>query len=165
MGLKKRSSTKTKMQNKFMQYALDIAKIGGIKGEVPVGAVVVNSHKNEIIAANHNLTITNKNPLAHAEMIVIKEASKILQDTHLSFCDLYVTLEPCPMCAYAISLAKIRRLYFAASDPKSGGVDNGPNIFNCSSAHHKPEIYSLIMEKESKLLLQEFFKNLRKNLK
>jgi len=129
--------------------------------EVPVGAVIVDSKTNQVIAQAYNLTIKNSDPLSHAEITAIRKAAKSRGSPYLSECDLYVTLEPCPMCAYAISLAKIRRLYFGAFDKKTGGVENGPRIFSNSCAHHKPEIYGGIMEKEAKEMLQNFFRELR----
>ena len=149
------------LSNQFMNLAVIEAKKAFLKNEVPVGAIIVDSKTGEIVTAAHNLSISNCDPLAHAEIIAIREACKTRLDKYLYDCDIYVTLEPCPMCAYAISLAKIRRVYFGALDIKSGGVESGPTIFDSPSAHHKPEIYGGMMEKEVKNLMQRFFKQLR----
>lgn len=144
----------------FMQYALEEAKLAFERGEVPVGAILV--YQNEIIARGGNRTLEHKDPSAHAEMLVIREAAKTLNSERLNNCDLYVTLEPCPMCAAIISFARIRRLYFATSDIKSGAVENGVRLFSDASCHHKPEVYSGIMESDCSSLLKEFFKVRRK---
>lgn len=143
----------------FMSLAMQQAHKAAAENEVPVGAVVI--HNNKVIAAAHNLVETQKNSAAHAEMLAIAQACNIVQSKYLPDCDIYVTLEPCPMCAQALALARIRRLYFAAYDPKSGGVENGARIYNASSCHHQPEIYGGIGEQESKQLLQQFFKQKR----
>ncbi len=144
----------------FMEYALEEAKLAFERGEVPVGAILV--YQNEIIARGGNRTLEHKDPSAHAEMLVIREAAKTLNSERLNNCDLYVTLEPCPMCAAIISFARIRRLYFATSDIKSGAVENGVRLFSDASCHHKPEVYSGIMESDCSSLLKEFFKVRRK---
>lgn len=144
----------------FMEYALEEAKLAFERGEVPVGAILV--YQNEIIARGGNRTLEHKDPSAHAEMLVIREAAKTLNSERLNNCDLYVTLEPCPMCAAIISFARIRRLYFATSDIKSGAVENGVRLFSNASCHHKPEVYSGIMESDCSSLLKEFFKVRRK---
>jgi tRNA(adenine34) deaminase len=146
-------------KNNFMAEALNEAKLALAENEVPVGAVIVENGK--IIARSHNQNISLKDPTAHAEILVLRQAALIKDSPRLDDCDLYVTLEPCPMCASAISLARIRRVYYAASDVKSGGVENGPKIFNSSSCHHKPETYSGIAEEESKEILVNFFKSKR----
>ena len=146
-------------KNNFMEAALNEAKLAFEKDEVPVGAVIVENGK--IIARSHNQNISLKDPTAHAEVLVLRQAALIKDSSRLDDCDLYVTLEPCPMCASAISLARIKRVYYAASDVKFGGVENGPRIFNSSSCHHKPETYSGIAEEESKQLLVDFFKSKR----
>lgn len=143
----------------FMQDALSLAHIAAEEGEVPVGAVIVKDGK--VIAEAYNLTETLKSPTAHAEMVAIQAASEILDSPRLIDCDMYVTLEPCPMCAAAISFARIRRLYFGAYDVKGGGVENGARIFNASSCHHKPEVYGGIDESEAAELLKNFFKERR----
>jgi tRNA(Arg) A34 adenosine deaminase TadA len=140
-----------------MQIALSHARTAATLGEVPVGAVIVDPASREIVAAAHNLTVTQSDPTAHAEMLVIRELCKKLGTSRLPEYDLYVTLEPCPMCAQAISFARLRRLYFGAYDSKGGGVEHGPRIFNQSSCHHTPEIFGGIEEVESGQLLKEFF--------
>ncbi|MES2961529.1 MAG: nucleoside deaminase [Pseudomonadota bacterium] len=147
------------MKNNFMEEALKQARIAFEKDEVPVGAVIVENGK--IVATSHNQNLILKDPTAHAEILVMREAAKIKDSARLDDCDLYVTLEPCAMCASAIALARIRRVYYAASDIKFGAVENGARIFSSTSCHHKPEIYSGISEEESKNLMQSFFKNKR----
>lgn len=142
-----------------MKSALEEAKKAQSRDEVPVGAVIV--HKGEIIAVASNRVEEDKDVTAHAEILVIREAAKKLGDIRLPDCDLYVTLEPCPMCATAISFARIRRLYFGAYDPKGGGVDHGPRIFDQTTCHHKPEIFGGIMEDRAAQLLKEFFEKRR----
>lgn len=129
--------------------------------EVPVGAVIVDSHSGHTIATAHNEMETLQNPLAHAEILVIQRALAIKGEGRLRECDLYVTLEPCPMCAQAISFARIRRLYFGAYDPKGGGVDHGAKIFQASSCHHVPEVIGGLEEKKCAELLINFFKEKR----
>ena len=142
-----------------MEQALDIAKDALEKDEVPIGCVIV--HNNEVIASGHNLIETTHDPSAHAEIVAIREAAKKLESPRLIDCDLYVTLEPCPMCAQAISFARIRRLYFGAYDPKGGGVEHGPRIFEQPTCHHAPEVIGGLMESECSALLKEFFKSKR----
>lgn len=143
----------------FMEMALDWAKKGALAREVPVGAVIVSN--GEAIAAAHNLVEKNSDPTAHAEMLVIQKAAKLVGDVRLSECDLYVTLEPCPMCAQAISFSRINNLYFGAYDPKGGGVDHGPHIFNQKTAMHKPHITGGIEETRCAEVLKSFFQDLR----
>lgn len=143
----------------FMERALKEAKLAAKRGEVPVGAVLVKN--NEIIFADGNRTLELKDPTAHAEILVIRKAAQILKSERLTNCDLYVTLEPCPMCAAAISFARIRRLYFGASDVKSGGVENGINFYNSKTCHHAPEVYSGLSDVEAGKLLSDFFKQKR----
>ena len=145
--------------NEFFAAALKEAKKAYAIGEVPVGAVIVKD--NTIVAKAHNLVETHSNPTFHAELLALSEAFKKLGSKYLFDCDIYVTLEPCPMCAHAISLAKIRRLYFSATDIKSGGVISGPKIFRASSCHHSPEIIYGIMENKSISLLKQFFSERR----
>jgi tRNA(Arg) A34 adenosine deaminase TadA len=147
------------MKNNFMLEALRQAKIAFEKDEVPVGAVIVEGEK--IIAAAHNQNLSLNDPTAHAEILTLRQAAQIKNSSRLDGCDLYVTLEPCAMCASAIALARIRRVYYAASDEKFGAVENGARIFNSSSCHHHPEIYSGISEEESRELLQSFFRSKR----
>lgn len=127
--------------------------------EVPVGAVV--TYANRIISIGYNQTISLCDPTAHAELLAIREASRLMQNERLTDCDLYVTLEPCAMCAGAIAHARLRRLYFSIPDPKSGGVLHGAKVFDHSTCHHKPEIYDGFRARESRELLQKFFKSLR----
>ena len=148
------------MFNSYMNYALEEAKIAAARGEVPVGAVIV-SDAGEVIAQASNRTRELNDPSAHAEMLVIRAASARLGQERLEGYDLYVTLEPCAMCAGVISAARIRRLYYGASDPKSGGVEQGPRVFQHSQSHHIPEVYAGIGEQSSQLLLKAFFKTLR----
>ena len=143
----------------FMDAALDEARSAEARSEVPVGAVIVCD--GEIIARNGNRTRENNDPTAHAEMLVIREAASKLKSERLSGCDLYVTLEPCAMCAGAISFARLARLYFAASDSKGGGVEHGPRFFSQATCHHAPDVYSGLSEAESALILRDFFKSRR----
>src|SRR5262245_40930497 len=138
-----------------MLAALAEAEAAGARGEVPVGAVVVAGGR--ILAAAGNRTRELGDPTAHAEMLAIRAACAAVQSERLTGADLYVTLEPCPMCAAAASFARIRRLYFGAGDPKGGGVEHGPRIFSQPSCHHAPEVYGGIAEARCARLLQEFF--------
>ena len=140
-----------------MALALDQAEAAAARGEVPVGAVLVDPATGDIVAADGNRTREQDDPTAHAEMLVIRAAAGVLGSERLGGLDLYVTLEPCPMCAQAISFARLRRLYFAAADEKSGGVEHGPRIFASSSCHHAPEVYGGIDETRAAALLREFF--------
>lgn len=142
-----------------MQLALTQAKLAFEKDEVPIGAVLVENQK--IIAASHNQNLQLCDPTAHAEILVLRQAAQIKNSPRLDNCEIYTTLEPCAMCAAAIALARIKRVYYAAPDPKFGAVENGAKIFASSSCHHKPEIYSEICAEESKLLLRDFFKKKR----
>lgn len=144
-----------------MVQALQEARLAVQKDEVPVGAVVVNGASGEVIARAHNLTETACDPSAHAEILALREAARKLGEPRLSECDLYVTLEPCAMCAAAISHARIRRLYFGAYDAKGGGVDHGPRFFSQPTCHHAPEVYGGIGERECGDILKEFFKDKR----
>jgi tRNA(Arg) A34 adenosine deaminase TadA len=140
-----------------MALALAEAERAALRGEVPVGAVLVGPG-GEVVAADGNRIEMGGDPTAHAEMIVLRAGSARLGTPRLVSCDLYVTLEPCPMCAFAISLARIRRLYFGASDPKGGGVEHGPRIFQSSSCHHRPEVYGGIDGRRAADLLRSFFR-------
>lgn len=142
-----------------MQTALQAARDAGDAGEVPIGAVVVK--RGEIISVAGNATRNPPDPTGHAEMRAIRLASKALGEERLAGCDLYVTLEPCPMCAGAIAHARIERLYYAASDPKGGAVEHGARVFYQEQCLHKPEVYSGIGEGESAELLREFFRDRR----
>ena len=145
------------VRNQPMQAALREAARGAAAGEVPVGAVLVDAGSGEVLAIAHNRVETLADPTAHAELLVIQEASRRLGVKRLVDADLYVTLEPCPMCASAISLARLRRLYFAAFDPKSGGVDHGPRIFEQKTCHHRPEVIGGLCEDKAARLLRDFF--------
>jgi tRNA(adenine34) deaminase len=138
-----------------MDDALSEARAANEAGEVPVGCVVVRAGK--IIARAGNRTLTDRDPTAHAEMLAIREAARALGSERLTDCDLYVTLEPCAMCAAALSFARIRRLYYGAADPKGGAVDNGVRFFASPTCHHRPEVYGGIAETEAAGLLREFF--------
>lgn len=140
----------------FMEEALQQARLAEERGEVPIGAVLVKD--GEVLAADGNRTLELNDPTAHAEVLVIREACRILKSQRLPDCDLYVTLEPCPMCATAISFARIRRLYFGARDEKGGGVDHGPRIYSQPTCHHAPDVYSGISESDCASLLKDFFK-------
>ncbi len=135
--------------------AFEEARAAAAAGEVPVGAALVR--KGSVIAAAGNRTLRDRDPTAHAEMLVIREACATLGSERLVDCDLYVTLEPCAMCAAAISFARIGRLYYAASDPKGGAVEHGPRFFSQPTCHHRPEVYGGIRESEAAQLLREFF--------
>ena len=148
------------MTSAFIPLAIEQARQAAQLGEVPVGAVIVGSD-GKILASTHNLVIANRDATAHAELLAIRAACTVLGSERLTGCDLYVTLEPCPMCAAAISHARIRRLYFGAYDEKGGGVENGARIFNQSSCHHKPEIYGGMDEANCSALLKDFFRQLR----
>jgi tRNA(adenine34) deaminase len=143
----------------FMDVALAEARAAGERGEVPVGAVVVRG--GEIVARAGNRTLALRDPTAHAEILAIREAAARLGSERLEDCDLYVTLEPCAMCAGAVAFARIRRLYYGAADPKGGAVDNGVKFFASPSCHHRPEIYGGLAEAEAGQLLKEFFKERR----
>jgi tRNA(adenine34) deaminase len=138
-----------------MSAAFEEARAAGARGEVPVGAVIARD--GAIIARAGNRTIADIDPTAHAEILAIRDAGAKLGSQRLVDCDLYVTLEPCAMCAGAISFARLRRLYFAASDPKSGAVEHGPRFFAQPTCHHAPEIYGAIRESEAAELLRAFF--------
>ena len=146
------------LPNAFMKLALEQAR-AAMPAEVPIGAVIVQGER--VIAAAHNLTETRTDPTAHAELLVIRAACEKLGTPRLTDCDLYVTLEPCPMCAAAISFARIRRLYYGAYDAKGGAVDSGPRLFAQPSCHHAPEIIGGMAEGECGQLLKDFFKEKR----
>ncbi len=153
------SSLDLDQSTKFMMLAYAQAELAYAANEVPVGAVVVLN--GEPIALAHNRVETDQNPVAHAELLVIQAAAKAIGDSRLINCDLYVTLEPCAMCAQAISHARIRRLYYGAFDPKSGGVDHGAKVYSHSTCHFKPEVYGGIQETKCAGLLKTFFERLR----
>lgn len=139
-----------------MELALREAHAAAARGEVPIGAVLV-SPAGEVVAAAGNRTRELSDPSAHAEMLVIREGGAKIGSERLIDHDLYVTLEPCPMCAAVISFARIRRLYYAASDPKGGGVEHGPRVFSHATCHHKPELYPGLGENEAAAILRTFF--------
>jgi tRNA(Arg) A34 adenosine deaminase TadA len=143
----------------FMALALDEARAAGARGEVPIGAIVVRD--GAILAAAGNRTRELSDPSAHAELLAIREAGAKLGSERLTGCDLWVTLEPCPMCAAAISFARIRRLYFGAEDPKGGAVVSGARLYDLPTCHHKPEIYGGFSETEAASVLREFFRDRR----
>jgi tRNA(adenine34) deaminase len=140
----------------FMDLALEAAENAEKAGEVPIGCVVVLN--NRVIATAGNRTLTDRDPTAHAEILGIRQATQAVGSERLVDCDLYVTLEPCTMCAGAISLARIRRLYYGATDPKGGAVESGVRFFASKTCHHVPEIYSAVGEDRSAALLKNFFK-------
>ena len=146
--------------NSWMELALEEARAAAARGEVPVGAVVVGPDGAELARASNRVEQDN-DPTAHAELLAIRAAASRLGSARLVGCDLFVTLEPCPMCAQAISFARIRRLVFAAYDPKGGGVDHGARVFESASCHHKPEIIGGVREIEAAALLRGFFETKR----
>src|SRR5487761_1897683 len=139
----------------FMQMALEEARAAAASGEVPVGCVIVRD--GAVVARAGNRTIADKDPTAHAELLAIRQAAAALGSERLADCDLYVTLEPCTMCAAAMAFARIRRLYFGAADPKGGAVEHGVRFFSAATCHHRPEVYGGINESECAALLKEFF--------
>jgi tRNA(adenine34) deaminase len=139
----------------FMELALQEAEAAAKRGEVPVGCVIVQD--GAVIAKAGNRTLTDKDPTAHAELLALRDAARSLGSERLNACDLYVTLEPCTMCAAAISFARIRRLYFGALDPMGGAVVSGVRFFNQPTCHHRPEIYGGIHEAKAAALLKNFF--------
>lgn len=139
-----------------MDLALKTAENAGKAGEVPIGCVVVRN--NEVIASAANRTLTDRDPTAHAEILAIRQAAERIGSERLVDCDLYVTLEPCTMCVGAISLARIRRLYYGAADPKGGAVDSGVRFFASPTCHHAPEVYPSVGESEAATLLRDFFR-------
>ena len=143
----------------FMDLALKTAKKAGKSGEVPIGCVIVRGY--EVIATASNRTLTDRDPTAHAEILAIRQAADVIGTERLVDCDLYVTLEPCTMCAGAISLARIRRLYYGAADPKGGAVDSGVRFFAQATCHHRPEVYPAVGEQEAAALLKDFFRERR----
>ena len=144
-----------------MDLALDAARAAAARGEVPVGAVLVDAASGEVLASDGNRTLELNDPTAHAEMLVIRAAAARVGSQRLGQADLYVTLEPCAMCAGAISFARIRRLYFGATDPKGGAVEHGPRFFAQLTCHHRPEVYGGIAETAAAELLRGFFQSRR----
>jgi tRNA(adenine34) deaminase len=139
----------------FMDMALAEARAAGERGEVPIGCVIAQG--GAVIARAGNGTLAEHDPTAHAELVAIRAAAAALGSERLGDCDLYVTLEPCAMCAGAIAFARIRRLYYGAADPKGGAVDNGVKFFGSPSCHHRPEVYGGMAEAEASALLKHFF--------
>ena len=145
----------------YMDLALAEARAAAERGETPVGAVIVDPASGEVLAKDGNRTRELSDPTAHAEILVIREACRKARSERLPGLDLYVTLEPCPICAGAIAAARIARLYYGAPDPKSGGIEPGPRIFSHPQCHHKPEVYGGISEAASAVLLRNFFETRR----
>jgi tRNA(Arg) A34 adenosine deaminase TadA len=145
----------------YMQLALQQAEEAALRNEIPVGAIIVDTKTKLVIASQGNRVEALNDPTAHAEILAIQQASKRLTSMRLVDCDLYVTLEPCVMCAAALTLAKIRRIYFGAASPKTGAIQNGMCIFESATLNHRPEIYDGIMEAECSMLLKNFFTKLR----
>jgi tRNA(adenine34) deaminase len=143
----------------FMDMALAEARAAGERGEVPVGCVIVRA--GEVLARAGNRTIAHRDPTAHAEIVAIRQAATHLASDRLEDCDLYVTLEPCTMCAGAVAFARIRRLYYSAADPKGGAVESGVKFFTSPACHHRPEVYGGLAEAEASALLKDFFKERR----
>jgi len=139
--------------------AFAAAREAGMAGEVPIGAAIIRA--GALIAAAGNQTLRDRDPSAHAEVLAVRQACERLGSQRLIDCDLYVTLEPCVMCAGVISFARIRRLYFAADDPKGGGVEHGPRFFSQPTCHHAPEVYGGLRASESAILLRDFFQSRR----
>lgn len=144
-------------QPDFMALALAEAQKAADRGEVPVGAVLVDPKTQTVVASAGNQVEADHDPTAHAEMLVIRAAAAAHGDARLAGFDLYVTLEPCPMCATAISFARLRRVEFGAYDPKGGGVDHGPKIFSQPTCHHQPEVIGGVREQEASEMLKSFF--------
>ena len=138
-----------------MSLAIDQARAAAAAREVPIGCVVVRH--GEVVAQAGNRTLRDRDPTAHAEVLAIRQAAARLGSERLTGCDLYVTLEPCTMCAAAISFARIRRLYYGAADPKGGAVENGVKFLSSPTCHHRPEVYGGIAEREAAALLKDFF--------
>ncbi|MBL4626477.1 MAG: nucleoside deaminase [Roseicyclus sp.] len=143
-----------------MDIALEEANAAAARGEVPVGAVITKA--GQIISREGNRMRERIDPTAHAEVLAIRAACQILQTERLTDCDLWVTLEPCPACAGSIAAARLKRLYYAAPDPKSGGITQGPRVFDHPQSHHKPEVYTGLLEDQSAALLRAFFANRRR---
>jgi len=142
-----------------MDLALKTAENAGKAGEVPIGCVIVRD--SEVIATAGNRTLTDHDPTGHAEIVALREAAKKIGSERLVDCDLYVTLEPCTMCAGAISFARVRRLYYGAADPKGGAVESGVRFFASPTCHHAPDVYSGVGESEASRLLKAFFRERR----
>lgn len=148
-------------ENKYMMRAIELARKAAAAGEIPVGAVLVDAASGEIIAEAHNLTERDHDPTAHAEVLALRAGGVKTGAPRLADCDLYVTLEPCAMCAAAISFARIRRLYFGAYDPKGGGVENAAPFYAQPTCHHRPEVYGGLHEQACAQMMKDFFKDKR----
>lgn len=142
---------------RYMELAIGQAELAGERGEVPVGAIVVDVISGEVLASASNQVEADSDPTGHAEMLALRAAAAAAGAPRLPDCDLYVTLEPCAMCAQAISFARIRRVYFGAYDPKGGGVEHGARIFTQPTCHHAPEVIGGLEEGRCAVLLKEFF--------
>jgi len=143
----------------FMDLALKTAENAAKSGEVPIGCVIVRNYK--VIATAGNRTLSERDPTAHAEVLAIRQAAEKIGTERLTDCDMYVTLEPCTMCAGAISFARIRRLYYGAADPKGGAIESGVRFFASPTCHHAPDVYPAVGEREAATLLREFFRERR----
>ena len=148
----------------YMSAAFKLAETASKRGEVPVGAVVVDGVSGEVLARAHNRIEELRDATAHAEILALQEAARVKYSSRLVDCDLYVTLEPCTMCAGAISLARVRRLYFGAEDQKGGGIEHGARVFGQPTCHHAPEVYGGIDARRSEELLHKFFTKLRRTV-
>ncbi len=146
----------------FYDFAYELAELAYSLDEVPVGAVIINDKTHEVISSSHNQMKSNNSSIDHAEILALRLAMFRLGNERLNGCSIISTLEPCPMCAQAISFARLSNLIFSAEDPKSGGVIHGPKIFESSSCHHKPKVIRVDDDDKSKNLLQKFFKSKRK---
>jgi len=142
-----------------MDLALKTAENAAKSGEVPIGCVIVRNYK--VIATAGNRTLSERDPTAHAEVLAIRQAAEKIGTERLTDCDMYVTLEPCTMCAGAISFARIRRLYYGAADPKGGAIESGVRFFASPTCHHAPDVYPAVGEREAATLLREFFRERR----
>jgi tRNA(Arg) A34 adenosine deaminase TadA len=149
------------IRSAFMRIALEEAEAAAERGEIPVGAVIVDGGTGAVLARAGNRVEELGDPTAHAEMLVIRAAAREKGAPRLSACDLFVTLEPCAMCAAAISFARIRRLYFGAYDPKGGGVEHGARVFELPTCHHRPEVYGGLEETAARALIDRFFRERR----
>jgi cytidine deaminase len=146
--------------NTYMDHAIEEAKKALVRGEVPIGAVIIDQY-GTILSKEGNRTIELNDPTAHAEILAIRKACDELKNQRLTNCSMYVTLEPCPMCAAAISNARISKLFFGVEDCKSGGVYNGPKIYSHRQCHHTPEVFDGIGQAESEKIIKDFFKSKR----
>ncbi len=142
----------------YMALAFRQAEEAAARDEVPIGAVLVDSAGGAVLAADHNRVEEWQDPTAHAELLVIRRAAMALGEKRLPLADLYVTLEPCPMCATAIAFARLRRVIYAASDPKGGGIEHGPRIFTQPTCHHRPQVFGGLDQDRSAMLLRDFFR-------